>query len=201
MKYVASFYYFLIDNREYMYNGKYSQFSSLITNLYSPSSSLHIPTNNYFELTNTGVGTKRVYAMEEGESLPPVLWPSEGEIPSIWEGEVQAKLILSHLKDVGRKETEGKKVGQGTESSLPSLPSPAPPTPTPQACSHPGSLALEISRYVWRRQEYWAVGTLPGDSRGRLQHKAKTSLLPLSTLSIAGLYYSTDLTQGMGKKE
>lgn len=112
MKYVAAFYYFLIDNSEYIYNGcNMENTPSLVPWLLSfySSSSLHVPVNNYFESTNAGIGTKSVYAVEERESLPPVLLPSGEEIPSTWEGEVQAKLSRSHLKDVGRKETEGKK--------------------------------------------------------------------------------------------
>lgn len=166
MKYVASFYYFLVGNSEYIYNGCNTENTpSLVPWLLSfssPSSSLHVPTDSYFALTDAGVGTRGVYAMEGGESPPPVLLPSEGEIPSPWEGDVQAKLTPPHLKDVGRKETEGKKVGQGTVSSSSPLFPPAPP---------PGLFTSRFSgfrntRYVWKRQEHWAVGTLPGTAEG-----------------------------------
>lgn len=96
--------------------------------------------------------------MEERESTPLVLLPYWEEVPSTWKGEVQEKLTPSQLKDVGRKETsEGKHIGQGTVYSF----------FLPWGPDHQLVVASEMSGCVWKRKEYWVVGTYPWGHRGR----------------------------------
>lgn len=164
MKYVASFCYFLVGNSEYIYNGcNTGNTPSLVLWLLSVSSpcSLHVPTDNYFALTNSGVGTKGIYAMEEGKSLPPVPLPSERETPSPWEGEVQAKLTPSHLEDVERRETEWEKVGQGIVSSS-SLPVSSSHPPTPPGLFTSWFSGFRNIQVCMEEARTWAIGTLPG---------------------------------------
>lgn len=93
-------------------------------------------------------------------------------------GEVQAKPTLSHLKDC-REET-GKTNRSGHNVLF--LPHWGPETPT-------GALASEISRYIWKNQEYWAVGTHPWGQQKKVitQGKDKFAVILIIEFWLSGI--------------
>lgn len=91
---------------------------------------------------------------------------------------------------MGRKEKEGKKLGEGTMSSF---------FLSWGLITNWFSGFRIIQSMNGRAKNTGMLAHNPGDTRGRLQHKAEASLLPLSTLSRIGHLIDKALSQGMGK--
>lgn len=102
--------------------------------------------------------------MEERENLRPVILRHWDEVLSTWEGGSARKTHSLPRERLWEERRQGKQIGQGSIFSC-FLPR-GPETPT---CT----MASEISRYVWKTKEYWAVGTHPWGLQKKVTTQSK----------------------------
>lgn len=117
--------------------------------------------------------------MDERESYRPFLLPYLEEVPNTREGGSTSKAHSFPPQGLQRGD-RGKTNSSGHNVLF--LPHWGPETPT-------GALASEISRYIWKNQEYWTVGTHPWGQQKKVitQGKDKFAVILIIEFWLSGI--------------